>query len=391
MQIRLSTFRSRISIFFLGVILAACGQDEKQKQVTPPTITVVEVLQQDVPIYNKFVGQLFGEEDVAINARVEGFLTGIHFTEGTEVKKGQLLYSIDPEPFRAALATEQSKVAQAQTILINAENELARYKPLAAKDAVSQSDLDYAQANRDASLAAVEAAKASLRMAQINLSYTQIKSPINGFIGKTNARVGEFVGRSPSIVLLNTVSKVNNVRAQFFLTESQYLVIAREVSDRGDRDRKTRGEQNSIDIRLTLSDGSIHPYPGKVDFVNREVDATTGAILVQATFPNTDFILKPGQYAKVVIMMSKVAGALLIPQRCIKEIQGQYSVFVVEEGNKVNTRQIKISERFDDLALVTDGLNAGDKIVIDAIQKVQSGLIVEPKVIKFESKSPLLD
>ena len=144
--------------------------------------------------------------------------------------------------------------------------------------------------------------------------------------------------------------------------------------------------KTEIQVTEMLKDDFVLSYTSMI-----EVDATTGAILVQATFPNTDFILKPGQYAKVVIMMSKVAGALLIPQRCIKEIQGQYSVFVVEEGNEVNTRQIKISERFDDMALVTDGLNAGDKIVIDAIQKVQSGLKVEPQIIKFESKSPLLD
>jgi membrane fusion protein (multidrug efflux system) len=221
-------------------------------------------------------------------------------------------------------------------------------------------------------------------MSQINLSYTQVKSPITGFIGKTQARVGEFVGRSPNPVILNTVSTVENIRVQFFLTESQYLFLAREVRA---RQGETRPTEAKVEITLILSDGSTHPYPGKVDFINREVDAETGAILVQATFPNPDLILRPGQFARVKIMMKLDKGALLVPQRCVNELQGQYSVFVVNSENKIKSRQIKIEEKFNDYYIVADGLKAKDKIVLEGLQKVGSGMEVVPEVTKFESQT----
>lgn len=390
MNLKFSKFTKRVGFVVLTIsVLASCDKNKAPKQAPPPSITVVEVIQKDVPIYKDYVGQIFGQEDVSINARVEGFLTGIHFLEGSRVEKGQLLYSIDPEPLKAEVANQRSKVAEAQTRLVNAENELERYIPLAEIDAVSKSDLDFAQASRDASVAGVEAAKASLRMAEINLSYTKIKSPISGFIGKTNARVGEFVGRNPSVVLLNTVSELTSVRVQFFLTESQYLILGREYRER--LAENPSDVKQEIDISLILADGTKHPYNGKVDFVNREVDATTGAILVQASFPNPNLLLKPGQYAKVVIMMHLVKGGILVPQRCITEIQGQYSVFVVNDQNIVESRQITISERVGDLRLVSEGLQAGEDIVIDALQKVRTGTTIAPEKIEFESKSGLVE
>lgn len=383
------------SILFIGFVLAFSSCEEKVAKKAPiPEIQVINVIQKDVPIYEYFVGQIYGQEDISINARVEGFLTGIHFNEGFSVEKGILLYSIDPEPFIAAVASEKSKVAEAQTKLINAENELARYKPLAEINAVSKSDLDFAQANRDASLASVEAAKASLRMAEINLGYTKIKSPIKGFIGKTQARVGEFVGRSPNPVILNTVSKVSNIRVQFFLTESQYLLLARSVRDNLAQDEglkgmapKKRPKADKVDISLILSDGSTHPYQGVVDFVNREVDASTGAILVQATFPNPDLILRPGQFARVKIIMKEDKGALLVPQRCVTELQGQYSVFIVNTENKIESKQIKITEKIGDYYIASEGLNPNDKIVLEGLQKVGSGMVVNPVVTEFKSQT----
>ena len=364
----------------------SCKEEQAATQ-DPPSISVVEVIQEDVPIYNYFVGQVYGQEDVSINARVEGFLEGIHFEEGSRVEKGKLLYTIDPEPFMAAVASQKSHVAEAQTRLVNAENELARYIPLAKIDAVSQSDLDFAQANRDASIAGLEAAKASLRMSEINLSYTRVKSPITGFIGKTQARVGEFVGRSPNPVILNVVSMVLNVRVQFFLTEAQYLFLAREIREiQGIKERPTTAK---IEITLILSDGSTHPHPGKVDFINREVDAETGAILVQATFPNPELILRPGQFARVQIMMKEEKGALLVPQRCVTELQGQYSVFVVNAENKIESRQISIAEKYGDYYTITEGLNPNDKIVLEGLQKVGSGMEVVPVVTQFESQTNL--
>ncbi len=374
------------SILLAVIFLSSCDQEIKNQSTAPPEISVVEVIQKDVPIYDYFVGQIYGQEDVSINARVEGYLTGIYFREGARVNKGDLLYTIDPEPFIAAVASEKSKVAEAQTRLLNAENEYARYQPLAEIDAVSQSDLDFAKANRDASAAALEATKASLRMAQINLGYTRIKSPITGFIGKTHARIGEFVGRNPNPVILNTVSKVDSVRVQFFLTETKYLILAKEFA----ANKKTKEEiraETEIEISLILSDGSTHPYKGKIDFINREVDAETGAILVQASFPNPDLILKPGQFARVKIMMYEEKGAILVPQRCVSELQGRYSVFVVNDEGKIESKQLTIGQKLGDLYLVTEGLQAKDKVVLEGLQKVGSGMVVTPKVVAFTRKS----
>jgi membrane fusion protein (multidrug efflux system) len=365
-------------------IFLSC-KDKAGKAIPPPQIQVVEVIQKDVPIYNYFVGEVHGQEDVSINARVEGYLTGIYFEEGSRVKKGELLYTIDPEPFNASIAGEQSKVTEAQTKYLNSESNLARIRPLAEMDAVSKSDLDFALADRDASLAARKAAEASLKMAEINLSYTKIKAPISGFIGKTIARVGDFVGRSPNPVIINTISKLENVRVQFFLNETDYLLLAKAYSKAYKVDA-TSDRAQKAEIKLLLSDGSTHPYQGQVDFVNREIDASTGAILVQASFPNPELILKPGQFTRVKIKYKDEKGALLVPQRVVTELQGEYSVFIVNAENKIESKSIVIGEKFNDYYLVKEGINKGDKVVLEGLQKVGSGLEVVPEVTVFESQ-----
>ena len=365
-------------------IFSSC-KEKNQGIMDPPQIKVVEVLKKDIPIYNYFVGEVFGEEDVSINARVEGYLTGILFTEGARVKKGDLLYTIDPEPFNAAIAGQKSKVTEAQTKYLNSENNLARVKPLAAMDAVSKSDLDFALANRDASLAARKAAEASLKMAQINLSYTQIKAPINGFIGKTQARVGDFVGRSPNPVIINTISKVDNIRVQFFINETNYLILAKEFAE-SHSDLAVENRAQKVEIELLLTDGTAHPYKGAIDFVNREIDASTGAILVQASFPNPELILRPGQFARVKIKKKVEQGALLVPQRVVSELQGEYSIFVVNAENKIESKRIVIGDSFDDYYIVKEGISEGDKIVFEGLQKIANGLEVVPEITVFESQ-----
>ena len=375
----------RITIIFVlpFFIFLSCKEAE-QKILTPPKIAVVEVIEQDVPIYQFFVGEVFGQEDVAINARVEGYLTGIHFIEGRKVEKGDLLYTIDPEPFNAAIAREKSKVSEAQTRYLNSENNLARIKPLAEMDAVSKSDLDFALADRDASLAARQAAEASLRMANINLSYTNVKAPISGFIGRTEARIGDFVGRSPNPVILNTISKVENVRVQFFINETSYLNLVKNYNKKSIEKDEEIAEH--IEIELILTDGTVHPYKGKIDFINREIDASTGAILIQASFPNPNTVLKPGQYTRVKIRAKDIKGALIIPQRVVSELQGEYSVFTVTSENKIEAKKVIIGDKYDDYYVVTEGLTKGDKVVLEGLQKVGSGMEVIPEVTVFESQ-----
>ena len=380
-----------ISAFFLLTI--SCENKEK-KAPPPPDIKVVKVIQKETPIYKEFVGQMYGLKDIPIRARVQGFLEGIFFDEGRAVKKGQLLYTIDPQPFMADVAAKKSGLAEAKTLLVNAENELARYKPLGETNAVSQSDVDAAQATRDAAVSSVDAAEANLDLSKINLSYTRIMAPIYGVIGKTEAREGEFVGKDPNPVILNTVSRIDTMRVQFFLTEREYLTITKEVHKRLDEkvvdelaDEDTYKRTREYNLDLILSDGSTYDLKGQVDFINRNIDPKTGSMLVQAHFPNPRRLLRPGLYAKVRARMEIIKDALLVPQRCVTEMQGQYSVLVVKDDNTVEVKQVSVGERIGDLWLITEGLEGNESIIIDGIQKVGSGMSVNPEVIEFESQS----
>ncbi len=346
----------------------------------------MKVIQKDVPLQRDFVGQIYGLQDVPIRARVEGYLTGIHFQEGRSVKKGQLLYTIDSQPFEAEVASMQNKVAEARTYLVNAESELERYKPLAEINAVSKSDLDRAQASRDAAEASWQAAQANLEMAQINLGYCTIRSPIDGLIGKTQATDGEFVGREPNPVILNEVSRVDSVTIEFFLTEAEYLIVAREYLS-PDNERTEYGPKEKENLTLILADGSIYQHRGTVEFIDRNVDATTGSILVQASFPNPEGLLRPGMFARIRLDFDTVEGGILVPQRCVKELQGQYSVFVVGDDNVVQERQIETGTRINDLWLITSGLDADDKVVIDGLQKVATGMPITPVVSEYKSQT----
>ncbi len=379
----------RISIIaFIISIIISCSE---KKQKAPPMmeIPVVDVVTKNVPIYQEFVGQVFGHFDIPIRARVSGFLNEIHFDEGRWVKKGQLLYVVDPDPMEAKVAGELSNLAEAKTNLAKAESDLGRIKPLAKINAVSKSDLDAAQAQYDAAKSNVQAVESSVRLANINLSYCWIKSPITGLIGKTEAKVGEFVGQDPNPVILNTVSTIDTVHVEFYLVESDYLGIAREfiASEKQEVDANYIKEENKEGkLELILSDGSIFKYKGKINFVDREVNPETGSLLIQTTFPNPEELLRPGQYAKVKAKMAELNNALIIPDRCIMELQGTHSVYVVSDSNKVENRQIEIGPRYNDYRVVKSGLKVVDKIVIDALQKVSPGMTIIPKITKFESK-----
>ncbi len=381
----------RFSVYTLaGLLLFISCKENSAKTAPIPEIQVIKAIKKDVPLKRDFVGQIYGFQDIPIRARAEGYLEGVHFEEGFPVKKGQLLYTIDAQPYIEAVASKSSMVAEAQTYLVNAENELARYKPLAEINAVSKSDLDAAQASRDAAVASLEAANANLRMAEINLSYTKILSPINGLIGKTEARTGEFVGREPNPVILNVVSDINKTRVEFFLTEAEYLTIAREfnqtVADDGTINRDH--PQNSNNLELILADGTTYEEKGSVEFLGRAIDANTGSILVQASFNNPKGLLRPGMYAKVRVEFEVAEGAILVPQKCVTELQGQYSVYVVEEGNVVKSRQVKIGGALGDLQLITEGLEENEMIVIDGLQKVATGMVISPAVTEFKSQTP---
>jgi len=367
----------------LLLLFFSCSQKEEQQAQAPPSqVTVVVTQAKDVPIFQEFVGQIYGFKDIAIRARVEGFLEGIHFQEGSRVKKGALLYTLESQPFEADVAAKMSRVAEANTRRAKAKSDLDRIEPLAKEKAVSESDLDSALAQYEASIESVKAAEANLRAGNIQLGYTKIYSPISGIIGKTKAKVGDFVGRSPNPVILNTVSRIDTILVEFFITETQYLKVARRfISQTGPTDQNA-GEAN---FELILADGSLYDHKGKPEFIDRNVDPTTGAILVQASFPNPQELLRPGQFAKVKALVTVVKNGILIPQRCVVELQGKYSVYVVGDGDKVQTREVKAGPKIKQFWLITEGLRAGEHVVYEGLQRAKDGAVVKPTIKEIES------
>ncbi|MBW2669150.1 MAG: efflux RND transporter periplasmic adaptor subunit, partial [Deltaproteobacteria bacterium] len=257
-----------------------------------------------------------------------------------------------------------------------------RIEPLAKEKAVSESDLDSAVAQYDASIESVKASEANLRAANIQLGYTKIYSPIFGIIGKTKAKVGDFVGRSPNPVILNTVSRIDTVLVEFFITETQYLQVARRFISQSGSTHPNTGEAS---LELILADGSLYEEKGKPQFIDRNVDPTTGAILVQASFPNPQELLRPGQFAKVKALVAVVKDGILIPQRCVMELQGRFSVYVVGEGDKVETREVKAGPKIKQFWLIIEGLKPGENVVYEGLQKVKAGAVVKPTIKEIES------
>ena len=369
----------------LAVLAAVACNSEKEQSTTVQLqeLPVIQVIQQDIDIEKEFVGQIYGELDIPINARVDGFLDGIHFNEGTYIKKGQLLYTIDAQPFQAAVDEAKSQLAQAQIEAVRANNELERYEPLIKSNAVSKSDYDAVVAEKGAADAAVKASQARLSTAQINYSYTRILSPIDGLIGKSKAKIGEYVGQYPNPVILNTVSKIDSIRVEFFITENDYLTLAKRFI-KNDSEHKT--EEKRPPLSLILGDGTIYNQPGKVDFIDRGVEESTGSILVQSTFANPDGLIRPGQFGKILASVQHVTNAILVPQRCVIEYQGNFFVMLLGENNVVKQQPISVVETYRDYFIVSEGLDANSKIVLSGLQSVKDGMTIEPKDTVFTSQ-----
>jgi len=373
-----------LCLLFLGLFSCTQKKETEQAPPPPPQVSVYEIKAREVPIYQEFVGQVYGFKDIGISARVEGYLEGIHFQEGSPVKKGMLLYTLESQQFEADVAAKMSGVAAAQTYTTEAKTYFDRIEPLAKEKAVSQSDLDSAKAQYEVGLSQIKAAKANLRAANIQLGYTKIYSPISGIIGKTKAKVGDFVGRQPSPIILNTVSRIDTVLVQFFITESQYLMFMRRHMEQIEKGKFEEVEKANLE--LILSDGSIYKHKGKPDFVNREVDPQTGALLIQASFPNPDELLRPGQFAKVKGEIEVVKDGILIPQRCLMELQGTFSVYVLGAENKIKLKEVKVGPKIESFWLIREGLKSGEKVVYEGLQKVKDGTVVEAKVVEVPFK-----
>jgi membrane fusion protein (multidrug efflux system) len=372
------------AIFVITTLLFSCG-GEDQVQIPPPVVQVYVTTTTDVPIYREFVGETLGKNNVDIAARVQGFLETRDFEEGSFVKKGQLLYTIESQPFEEKVAQAQSELAASRVNLANAKSDLSRIEPLAAENAISQIDLDAAQARYDASIEAVKAAEAYLRAATLELSYTKVYSPIDGIIGKTRANEGDYVGSSATTVVLTTVSYIDTMAVQIYLTQNEYLEAARKImAGENARKDKTKKDEEPDDLVLILSDSEVYEYKGRFDFIDRNFDTQTGSILIQTLFPNPEQLLRPGLFARVRAEVEVVKNGILVPQRCVLELQGRFSVLVVGEGNKVENRQVQVGPTIKEFWLIKEGLKSGEKVIYEGLQKVKEGLVVEPEVVDIK-------
>ena len=366
------------SIIILAVLIAAFGlagcQEEKKAVAPPPPpeVEVAEVVQKDVPLYQEWVASMDGLVNATILAQVQGYLIKQNYKEGDHIKKGALLFEIDPRPFQAAVDEARAALAKQQAVLQTSQLNLKRIVPLAAANAVSQRDKDNAVGQVQSAEAQVLASQAQVRKAELDLGFTKIASPIDGIAGAASAQLGDLVG-TPQARTLTTVSTVNPIKVYVHISEREYL----QAMERSTPD--TKAGTGKMDFDLILADGSTWPKKGTFAFADRQVDPQTGTIKVAILFPNPDNILRPGQYAKVRALMGTEKGAILVPQRAVGELQGSYQVAVVAADNTVQIRGVKVGERIGNLWVIQEGLKPGDRVVAEGTQKVGNGVKVTPK------------
>jgi len=401
----------------LALALVGCGKEQKVEPQAP-IVEVAEVIQKDVPVFAEWVGTLDGLVNATIRAQVQGYLVKQNYTEGEPVRKGQVLFEIDPREFQAALdqakallsqskgaldqtkaALEQARaeVSQQDARWTTAKANLARVKPLAEQNAVSKKDLDDAVGTELSTRSGVEAAKAgvasaesnivaaeaqvlgsqaAVEKAQLNLDFTRVTSPIDGIAGIAKAQIGNLVGPG-SIQELTTVSDVNPIKCYVSLSEREYMRA---------QERRAK-QQGAVSLELILSDGNTYPHKGEVAFADREVDVRTGTIRVATIFPNPQSLLRPGMFSRVRAGLGVKKAALVIPQQAVTEIQGKYLVAVVGPENKVSIKPVKVGERFGQLWVIEEGLAPGEKVVAEGTQKVREGMVVSPKPFEPQAEA----
>jgi RND family efflux transporter MFP subunit len=378
------------------LIAGGCSRPPPQAQSPPPEVEVAQVEYRDVPVYGEWIGTLDGMVNAEIKAQVTGYLLKQHYTEGSLVKKGQLLFELDPRPLQAVLDQAKGQLAQANAQALQAEAnqgktqlDVNRYTPLAKAKAITEQDLDNAvQANLaakaevEAANAAIVAAKAAVATAELNLGFTTIRSPIDGVAGLAQAQVGNLVSAGSSS--LTTVSTVDPIKAYFTAPEQEYLRYMRANPIESEREARNR----ELELELLLADGTVYPHKGKFYVADREVNVQTGAIRLAGLFPNPGNVLRPGQYGRVRAVTDIRKNALLVPQRAVIELQGRYQVAVVDGGNKVSIRPVTVGERSGSLWIIEDGLKAGERIVAEGLQQVRPNLVVNPKPYIAPSPGP---
>lgn len=371
-----STFQALVLLPVAILATSSCRKKAAAPPAAPPTAVIVdEVTQRDVPLYVENVATTEAASTVEIRARVQGFLIQAPFKEGSQVKEGELLFQIDPQPFQAAVNRAKAAVTKAEATRDRAKGDVARLGPLVRDKAVSQQALDDALAAASVAEADVLSADAALKLAELDLGYTEMRAPFDGMIGAREVDVGNFVGSSGSSTLLATVSTIDPMRAVFHIAEAGYLRYQKRfIGDQGAADR--HGE--TMDFELILGDGTTYQHKGKFDFADRILDVRAGTLKLVVKFPNPEMLLRPGQFGRVRAMPEEALGALLVPQRSVVTTQSVQAVFAVDAENKIQQRSIETSGRFEDRYIVTKGLAKGDRVVVEGLQKVRPGMVVNP-------------
>ncbi|MBI5605881.1 MAG: efflux RND transporter periplasmic adaptor subunit [Deltaproteobacteria bacterium] len=358
-----------ITLFSIG-----CKKNQAKEGFSKIIVEVAPVLLKDVPIHSEWTASTDGFVNATIRAQVQGYLVEQDYKEGDFVLKGQVLFKIDPRFLQATLDQARGQLTEQRARWENARANLERIKPLVAQKAVSQKDFDEAVATERVTLAAVVAAQAVVDKAQVDLGFTRIISPIDGIAGIARAQLGNLVGPG-SIEELTTVSTVDPIKVYFPMSEQEYLKYMANGN----------GKTQQIPLELILADGNVHPFQGKLAFADRQVDLRTGTIKVAALFKNPGNVLRPGQFARIRARIMVKKGALLVPQRAVIELQGKYQAAVVGPDNKVSIRQVKAAERVGNLWVIEEGLNPGEQVVIEGLQKIKDGMVVATRPFRSDS------
>jgi membrane fusion protein (multidrug efflux system) len=358
------------------LLLMGCEKKEEAPKPGPPEVQVSDVVQQNVPIYEEWVATLNGSNNADITPKVQGYLLRQDYQNGYVVKKGQLLYEIDPRPFQAALDQAKAEVAVAVAALSEADTNVVRDTPLAAQNAIPQKQLDTDKSVQAARQAQLQATQANQLTAELNLGWTKVYSPIDGIAGLSTAQVGDLVGTTTK---MTTVSQVNPIWMYFNISESDYLNNARLISGIVSGASRNNSPSN---IEYIQANDEVFPAKGKVTLVNRQIAGQTGTIQLVAAFPNKDGILRPGGFGRVRILTGDNKNALLVPQAAVIEVQSLYQVIVVSPDNKATFRPVKVGDRVGTNWIITDGLKPGERVVVEGIQKVQMFAAQAPQLAK---------
>jgi membrane fusion protein (multidrug efflux system) len=360
-----------------AVLHTACKKEAPPPPPPPTPVKAAVVLQKDVPIFLEAIGQTRGSTEIEVRARVGGYIQTVDFTEGSRVRKGQLLYTIDPRPFEATLAQARGSLAGAEADLARARQDVARYEPLAKENAIPREQLETAISVARAAEAAVQAARANVQRAEIDLGFTRVYAPEEGLIGKTEVYPGTLVGAGNN--LLTHISQIASIHVRFTLPERDYLRFARRRAAGGQEPDTSAGR-----LELVLADGTVHTERGRLVFVDRNVDPETATILMEASFPNPGGLVRPGQYGRVRAVVETRPGAILVPQRAVTELQGIYSVAVVGSDDTIESRMVTPGERIGGLWVIDAGLKPGERVVVEGVQKVRPGAKVKPEMITIQ-------